>query len=265
MILGLSWLSFSSTIIFYLFPDFPFLIFDCLCVFAPMFGYLDQLRDMWSSRSASKFKPDSSICFLFSNSLRVTYWIGHRFAAYLFWQSLFTLFVHTLLCHGYFHFREPPAADPSLGFSVLIHPFCVRSFVAFGFILALWLCLLIGTVFIFGFLIGFSIASELIGLISNLFDSIVTLPPFISVVVHSDASALTSLLVVQFVTATFLKAVLYLCRPTPWPFRVGVAVQGLLVFGITFQFVRLKWAEFRAARRESEQPEEEDDNSDVSF
>jgi hypothetical protein len=264
MILGLSWLSFSSTIIFYLFPDFPFVIFDCLCVFAPMFAYLDQLRDMWSSHSASKFKPDSSLCFLFANSLRVIYWFGHRFAAYLFWQSIFTLFVHTLLCHGYFRFREAPS-EPTPRCSLLLHPFRVHSFVAFGLILVLWLGFVIGVVSSFGFLIGFSIVSELIGLISNLVDSIVTLPPFISVVIRSDASALTNLLVVQFIAATFLKAVLYLYRPTPWPFRVGVAVQALLVSGITFQYVRLKCAEYTAARKESDQPEEEDAPSDLSF
>jgi hypothetical protein len=257
MTLSLSWLSFTSTVIFYRYPNLPFFIFDCICVFAPMFAYMDQLRVMWLMRSASRFKPDSSIVLLVCNILRIYYWYWSRFASYLLWQSVVTIAVHTLLCHAFFKFRTPAHdGEVPAGF---LHPFRVPTFTEFFVIVILWIAGAFALVFLVGCLVGHRIAAEFVGLASNLFDSFTTLPPFISVVIEKNLNFVTTFLVLQFNVAASLKAILFLLRPVPWSFRVGVAVQGCLVVAITVQYIRVKCAE-RTQHEEEEEETQEGDN-----
>ena len=46
------------------------------------------------------------------------------------------------------------------------------------------------------------------------------------------------MLILQYIAATFMKSVLFLCRPVPWPFRVGLAIQAFFVFFISFEYFR---------------------------
>jgi hypothetical protein len=270
MVLALSGLSFTSTVIFYAFPNFPSFIFDCLCVFAPMLGYLDQLRRMWVSKSSANFKPDSSLVLLFSNYLRVIYWYENRFATYLVIQSMVTLIVHIMLCFGFFRYRGSSTNGTqelrSLGVSTLVHPFRVKTFIEFFVILSLWFSIVILLVFLLGFMLGFGPISGIVGLISNMIDSFTTFPVFVSVVVQRDISCMTNVLLFQFVVAVCLKAVLFLWRPVPWPFRAGVAVQGFFVVGITVQYLNIIYEQRRASRAAKNESSSDDcDASDGSF
>ncbi|OHS98027.1 hypothetical protein TRFO_35679 [Tritrichomonas foetus] len=245
MILSISSLSFLSTLIFYLFPNMPYVIFDLLCVFAPMTGYFDQLIKMFQTKNSSKFKSGSSLVLLFSNFLRILYWFGNRFAPYLLWQSIVTIIVHIALCYAYYKFIDPVSIkyrseDPenSNKFCFNFHPFEVHTFLEFILTLMIFWVLIIAIVIFLCFFFPFRIITDFIGLISNLIDSFQTFPPFYAIVICQDISCITTMLAMQYVAATFMKAVLFLCRPVPWPFRVGVAFQAFFVFFITFEYVR---------------------------
>jgi hypothetical protein len=121
--------------------------------------------------------------------------------------------------------------------------------------MAVFLCLAL--------LIGFGIVSGFVGLVSNMVDSVTTFPVFLSVVLQKDISCMTGVLMIQFLVAVCLKAVLFLWRPVPWPFRAGLAVQAFLVVGISIQFLRIQWAHRTFGRTESSS--DEADVSDASF
>lgn len=266
MILSISSLSFLSIFIFYQFPNFPSYIFDWLCVFAPMTGYFDQLLKMYQTKDSSKFRSGSSLVLLFSNFLRIVYWYGNRFAGYLLWQSVVTIIVHINLCFAYYKFLDPKALandssrSPHQSKSLLnLSPLEASSFFEFFLILLIYWFLIMAIVLFFALFINFRHIAEFIGLVSNIFDSFQTFPPFFQIVINRDSSCITTMLVLQFIAATCCKAVLFLCRPVPWPFRVGVAIQAFFVTFITIEF-------FRKKLFQSEKPVSSDssDNSNLS-
>lgn len=269
MDLSLASLSFCSTISFYAFPNMPFMIFDFLCVFAPMSGYIDQLRRMISTRCSTNFKPGSSLVLIFSNFLRIVYWFGNHFASYLLWQAVVTTVVHLLLCFFYFQYKDVTAKVASdMKMTIIrriLNLFEVDTTVEFFLTLGIALMSIISATIFFCFLVDFSIVAEFIGLISNLVDGLTTFPPFMAIVVRNDISCVTTLLILQFITATCLKAVLFLCRPVPWPFRAGLAIQAFLVFGITVQYIRINLAIRAAMRQEEEENEEAEEDSEEEY
>lgn len=267
--MALSTLSFGSTVLFCAVQNMPFVIFDSLCVLAPMSGYVDQLRRMITTKMSSNFQTGSSLILLFSNFMRVLYWIGHRFASYLLFQSLFTIAVHLLLCLAYFIYKDARGKDMSryensTGFRRLWHLFDVDTATEFFLTLGACLMLIVIVSLIISIFTGFKIVAEIVGLISNLTDSLTTLPPFITIVIHGDISCTTLILILQYISGTCFKAVLFLCRPVPWPFRVGLAIQAFLNLCIVVQFVRIR---IRDDLSDSlDQTEEEDfENDEVSF
>lgn len=271
MALALSALSFGSTVLFCGFPNMPFFIFDCLCVFAPMSGYIDQLRRMISTKMSSNFQTGSSLILLFSNFMRILYWAGNRFAYYLLFQSVFTVLIHMLLCLFYFKYRDVRGKDMSQQersgiIRQLWHLFDVDTAVEFFLVLAICFTLMASVTLILGCITNFRFVSEMVGLISNLIDSLTTLPPFITIVLHNDISCTTTLLILQYISGTCLKAVLFLCRPVPWPFRVGLAVQAFLNLCIVVQFIRITIQSRTEFAEEEEttdsEAEEEEDFSD---
>ena len=265
MDLSLSALSFCSTAIFYSFPNMPFMIFDFLCVFAPMSGYIDQLRGMIATRCSANFKPGSSLVLLFSNFLRIVYWFGSRFASYLLWQSVVTTIVHALLCFFYFQYKDVTAKVASDARETILkrvlNLFEVDTAVEFFLILSICFMSIISATIFLCFLVDFSIIAEFIGLISNMVDSLTTFPPFVAIVIRKDISCTTTLLILQYISATCLKAVLFLCRPVPWPFRAGLAIQAVFTLGITIQYIRIK-LEIRAAMQLEEENADGDRTSE---
>lgn len=275
MILSISSLNFLSIFIFYQFPNFPSYIFDWLCVFAPMTGYCDQLLKMYQTKDSSKFRSGSSLVLLFSNFLRIVYWYGNRFAGYLLWQSVVTIIVHINLCFAYYKFIDPKSLSNSYenGSSRNIHqqtnksllnlsPFEASTFFEFFLILLIYWFLTIAIVLFFCLFISFHHISEAIGLASNLLDSFQTFPPFFQIVIKHDSSCITTMLVLQFIAATCCKAVLFLCRPVPWPFRVGVAIQAFFVAFITIEFFRRKL--FQSEKTISSESYDDDDGEESS-
>lgn len=276
MILSISSLSFLSIFIFYQFPNFPSYIFDWLCVFAPMTGYCDQLLKMYQTKNSSKFRSGSSLVLLFSNFLRIVYWYGNRFAGYLLWQSVVTIIVHINLCFAYYKFLDTKALGSSYengssrnnlhqqqsNKSLLnLSPLEASSFFEFFLILLIYWFLTIAIVLFFCLFISFYHISEFIGLVSNLLDSFQTFPPFYQIVIKHDSSCITTMLVLQFIAATCCKAVLFLCRPVPWPFRVGVAIQAFFVAFITIEFFRRKLFQSEKAVSSDDSYQDDDEES----
>ena len=289
MILSISALSFLSTVIFYIFPNLPFFIFDWLCVFAPMTGYVDQLIKMCQTKNSTKFRPGSSIVLLFSNFLRIVYWSGSQFANYLFWQSVVTIIVHFALCNAYFSFLDPKIiaqnheGEPnrtSLQQSqqrteksfITIQPLHATTFCEFFLILVIdWFAILAILLFLC-FFFDFTIIAQFVGLISNLIDSLQTFPPFFQVVFKGDISSITNMLALQFIAATCFKAVLFFCRPVPWPFRVGVGFQAFFVTFISIEYFRKTFFKAERLKQYTDDDtssqyveEEEDAKDDVSI
>lgn len=154
--------------------------------------------------------------------------------------------------------------ENSTGFRRLWHLFDVETATEFFLTLGTCLMLIVIVSLIISIFTGFKIVAEIVGLISNLTDSLTTLPPFITIVIHGDISCTTLILILQYISGTCFKAVLFLCRPVPWPFRVGLAIQAFLNLCIVVQFVRIR---IRDDLSDSlDQTEEEDfENDEVSF
>jgi len=251
MSFALSSLSSASTYMFFCLPNLPFIIFDLLCVFLPTTGYLDQIRVMLKTKSSSNFKMHSSLVLLLSNYLRLLYSFNTKFEAYLVWQSVATISIHLTLAFLYYYYQpKSPHVSPSMPEGLQefyskkrsiyqFKPYSSDSFAQFMFSLA--------TVYIGGVLAYFiasmffeiSLVSEVVGILSNGVDCLVTLPQFIIVVIQRDTKYVTILLVGQWVFASVFKAVLFLCRPVPWPFRFGVGVQAIFTIMITVSYFQI--------------------------
>ena len=225
----------------------PYFIFDMVCVFAPMSGYFDQLIKMYQTKNSTKFKLGSSLVLLFSNYLRIVSWFGEKFAGYLFWQSVVTIIVHISLCYAYYKFLDPTfliinfekdKKEKQKNKRFNFHPFQVYSFKEFFITLIIYWIIIIMTAIFFCFFLKLSIIGSFIGLISNLIDSFQTFPPFYSIIVQRDINCVTNMLVLQYLAAIVLKSVLFLCRPVPWTFRVGLAVQAFFAIVIAFEYYR---------------------------
>ena len=267
MILALSWVNAASTYVFFIYPKLPFLIFDLLCVFLPAFGYLDQIRQMFSSKSSSNFKMHSSIILIASNFLRVLYWFGKQFDGYLLWQSVFMLFIQMTLAFLYYRYMPNNSENYTVpdGLRGILRrkpTFRLRlvkaeTFAEFTFSLFIYCTLATVSAFILSLIFDKEWIADIVGMMSNGIDCFVTLPQFMLIVIHRDIKYVTPLLVAQWLFAIVFKAVLYLCRPVPWPFRLGLAIQAMFTVFITISYFQIKIAEIRNQKKFIEENEKQ--------
>lgn len=242
--------SYFCTLIFYKMPNCPFVMFDVILALAPMAAYLELILRIYLAKSASNFKRNSSALFLVSNSLRIIYFYGVRFALYLLWQAISTVVVHLILCFQSYYYAKNDESKtesnqnegnsnkkPMFSF----HPFQANSFLGFMIIFILFIGLAIGVIAFLSKFISFNIVINSIGLISNLMDSFVTAPHFITIVFYQDVKYATIFLVLQWNAGTILKLFLFFFRPTPWPFKIGAIVQAIFTFSIAIQYFRLTY------------------------
>ena len=236
-------------------PSFGELVIDISCMILPTVGYLDQIKQMITNKNADNFKMGSSIVLLVSNCLRIYYWIRQPFETYLLLQSIWMLGVQcTLICLNYI-FSNFEDDQSKLGIDVEVpqegeikekRNFTLRLGKAtnsFNFVLAFALNLL-SAVAIFFFLshfLGGTVITNVIGILANTVDCFVTLPQFILICIRRDISYVTPLLVLQWFAAVAMKAGLYMWRPVPWPFILGLGIQALFTLCLTYSYVDIKF------------------------
>ncbi|EAY00211.1 hypothetical protein TVAG_257650 [Trichomonas vaginalis G3] len=94
---------------------------------------------------------------------------------------------------------------------------------------------------------------ESVGILSNLIDCIVTLPQFILVVINKEIRYVTIPLLCQWILALGCKLGLYIYRPVPLPFMLGLAIQAVLTFFIVTFYIYIRLSHCNSDPAEEEQ------------
>ena len=247
-------------------PSFDELVIDISCMILPTVGYLDQIKQMISNKSSDNFKMGSSIVLLVSNCLRIYYWIRQPFETYLLLQSIWMIGVQAVLICLYYMFAssddEQSKADvdievPQEGEITKKPKFTLRLGKAtnlFNFVLAYALNALsaIAIFFFLSHFLGGAVITNVIGILANTVDCFVTMPQFILICVRHDISYVTPLLVLQWFAAVAMKSGLYIWRPVPWPFILGLGIQALFTFCLTYSYVDIKFCTTESTTKQEE-------------
>ena len=273
MVLALSWVNAASIFIFYFYPNLPYFILDLLCVFMPCFGYIDQIFQMIITKNSTNFKMHSSLVLIAANYLRVIYWFGKKFDAYLLWQSVFMLFIQFTLVFCYF--RYLPSANDNYSLpeglkDIMVikkSPFRLtllkaESFSRFMITLIIFCGAVLVAYFVSSLFVNPEWVADIIGMISNGIDCFVVFPPFVLVVFHRNISYVTHTLIIQWGLAVIFKLGLYIFRPVPWPFMLGLAVQAIFTFFTIFSYYQIRF--FSKNKSSDESSEEEEENGETN-
>lgn len=140
--------------------------------------------------------------------------------------------------------------------------FYAKNFLEFmGYVTIIALVLLLLSIGLHS-LFDSQIIIESIGIVSNLIDCIVTLPQFILVVVKRNIRYVTVFLLLQWSLAVGCKLVLLIMRPVPFPFMIGLTIQGFLTFFVVTFYIGI-----RLTRKNTEINSENDniDDKNPSF
>ena len=264
-------------------PILPTILLDAMASLGPSIGYLDQLKNMLKEKTSENFKMNSSILLLLANTIRIIYFSQKTFPSYLLVQSIWMVFLNLTLGILYYYYKPTESKEKEFDIDVVpstdlesdseatevIHtkckcriPFHIRfetsetmcqffsSYTFFIFMMFIWTVA-------FTFLFGRHFAANFNGVLSNTIDCFVQMPPFIIVCFKRKIQYVTPLLVVQWFFAVFFKLTLYIFDPVPWPFILGLAIQAIFTFGVTFSYIQIKLCGEDSCRfskyRESEQ------------
>ena len=251
---SLTFLNSLNSYMFVYFPNLPYFIFDSLCVFLPTTGYIDQIRRMVVTQSSSSFKIHSSNVLLYSNYLRLLYSLGTKFENFLIWQSVATISIHLTLAFLNFYYNQKEFKNKNLipeqlqnvftkrkKIFFLFKPFTSENFSDYIYSLITIYLLIFLIYYISTFFFEISLVSQFIGLLSNIIDSLVTFPQFFLIVIQRNCQYVTTLLIGQWILAAIFKAILFFCRPVPWPFRLGVGIQAGITISITLTYFQITY------------------------
>lgn len=232
MLMGMMWFNAASIYLFYIFPKLSSHIMDSLIIFFPAFGYLDQIRIIISTKSVANFKIGTSLVTIAANLLRVVYWLGAKFHVSLLYQSVFMALTHIILMFLYFKYsitvaneKTSPSFNRNYKFSCKINIMHADSFEQFIYSLAVIMILITGLCYLLSIFLSQKLVFDAVGVVSNVFESFITFPQFILIVIKREIQYVTDVLIIQFLAAALCKAVIYLARSVPWIFMLGLLLQ----------------------------------------
>lgn len=230
--------------IFSHYHDLVMFFIDLSCTVFPTFGYLDQLGRIIKTKSSENFKIDSSIVLLLSNYLRIIYWYWKQFDSYLLWQSIWMIGVQLTLAFVYYYYKpdilgsqNDQEESSDTGKIESIFP---KNFLQFMVCVIVFALVLITTAIGLHSVFDANVIIEGVGVLSNLIDCVVTLPQFILVVIQREIKYVTVPLLLQWILALGCKLTLYIMRPVPLPFMLGLSVQAFLTFFIVFSYLFIR-------------------------
>lgn len=246
----LSLLIFSSS------PESPYYVFNAVLIFCPTVGYFDQLKKIIYYQSYSMFNVHTAVIQILSNFLRFIYWQFEPFKIYLLGQSIavFSLQIISSFVAFSFYDQNNSIANPSFLPYIRYYNQPVKAASSFQFLnifqattcfeffLALIIYFFI-IIFLFGLLclcVGTKMASTVDIVLSNIIDTLTSLPHFVRIVINKDIDKVSYVLIGQFLTGDFLKMGLYIFGKSPWPFIFGASLQIILDTIMVISYVRQK-------------------------
>lgn len=215
-------------------------IFDILIMFMPTIGYLDTVRIMINSKSATAFPYNTCLILLISHGLKIIYFIYHPYAIRLFGQSVTQIGAALLMAFIKFHYsgknykmRRKSSANSlkeeikvqKSNFYYYLYIRNTKNFLEFLISITHYTVITLFTLFICIHILEEKLIIDLIGILANLIESTVSIPIFIKIVIKKDISNLSAILIVQFVLGDILKLTLFLLNNAPLSFIGGSLIQ----------------------------------------
>jgi hypothetical protein len=106
-----------------------------------------------------------------------------------------------------------------------------------GFYGAVVYLLFMGSLFVF----NPKVVVEMVGLIANLIESMVSLPTFYRVVILQEISIVSPVLILQYYSGDLMKVALFVVTRSPWPFFAGAFLQLAIDTSLFITYVRLSF------------------------
>lgn len=240
-------------------PNFLNYFIKFLVVIMPTIGYADTLRLMIKTKSPAAFNMEVVLVITSSHALRILYWVYHRFANHIFGQSIALLIVHFSLAFFKYHYQEESKDKSTLQLhskAAKIKDFTIpkikrcghiwniynaQSFVEFSISFFTYSVIVFVIFQISRLVIPTEQTVEFIGLISNLVESLVSIPVFIKVVCKRDIVNISTVLIFQYLFGDMFKIILYWLADSPWPFYVGAFIQLSLDIVLFTFFMQLSY------------------------
>lgn len=254
MCLALSSIHQLSLLVFSTSPESPYYVFCAVLIFCPTIGYFDQLKKIIYYQSFAMFNLHTAVIQILSNFLRFIYWQFEPFKIYLLGQSIavFSLQIISSFVAFSFYDQNNTASPSPLPYfkyytqqktSKPFHFFNIfQATSSFEFFLSLIIYGII-VICLFGILlicVGAKMASTIDIVLSNIIDTITSLPHFVRIVYYKDIENVSYVLIGQFLAGDFLKMGLYILGKSPWPFIFGASLQIILDTILVISYVYQK-------------------------
>ena len=237
----------------------------------PTIGYLDQIKLMLREKSSSNVKLHSSAILLISNMLRIIYWFQRSFQTYLLIQSICMVSVQTLFTVLYYGYKRNdskvcssvikneddnedllPKIESNQIFRIYNRFKPKNTFLQLTISIILLIFVALIASLCFSHIFGQEIIASIVGVLANTIDCFVTFPQFILICIQRNIRYVTPLLVLQWIGAVICKTVLYIFGPVPWPFILGLVLQALFTFCLTFSYLHIKFCGGKHVDEESD-------------
>ena len=241
MILSLWYLNFLSVQIFSCFPNLPINIMILIVILMPTIGYIDQFFTILKSKRTDLFNKKTGYILLLSNYLWFIYWSYEPFQVYLLGQSISVFLIILLLSFSTFSKGFYPFK--SINFKNFIKSFKIsNSQNYFEFFISLVinsililliitiLCIFFGRKFIFNIII----------VLSNLIDTLVSFPQLIQVIKYKNFENCSMVLIYQYLIGDILKLFMFYYGKSGFAFIFGSIIQTLIDFTIFYQYLIFK-------------------------
>jgi hypothetical protein len=260
--LGLFGLHFLSMELLRYWPEFPYHVITFFVIMMPTSGYFDTVRMMIQSHSAAAYNLNICMILNASMSLKILYYIYHRFAFSIFGQCVSQLTVATILSFLKFRYGTleeeadvpllPDSPHPPGSFSRYLQISKARNFFEYVFTLVIYFCIAFAVFIVSCHLFYEKLVVDLLGLIANLIESTVSIPMFVKIVIRRDINAVSVVLVLQYILGDMMKIALFIITRTPWSFLCGGFCQLSIDTVLFITFLRLTFAEPRKEGDETE-------------
>jgi hypothetical protein len=261
--LGLFGIDFLSMELLRYWPEFPYHVITFLVIMMPTSGYFDTVRMMIQSQSAAPYNLNICMILNASMSLKILYYIYHRFAFSIFGQCVSQLTVATILSFLKFRYLAveedlpllPDGSPPAVpGLSRFLHISKARNFLEYVVILVIYFSMAFVVFIAARHVFSEKLIVDLLGLIANLIESTVSIPMFVKIVIRRDINAVSVVLVLQYIVGDMMKIALFIITRTPWSFLCGGFCQLSIDTVLFITFLRLTFA---PQRKEGEEAESE--------
>jgi len=242
-------IDFFSVDIFRCYPSLARSILTGIIIIMPTIGYFDQLFKMIKTKNSRLFNRQTSYILLLSNYLRFIYWVFEPFEVYLLGQSIAVFIVMLLLSISSFYLEDNShsfktsmrmIAKSNNIITRLLHIQNTRNQYEFVLSLVLYSLTIVIFISILSLVIGLGSALSMILILSNIVDTLVSVPQFIKVVIKKDKKGCSVVLMIQYLVGDILKLLMFVLGGSQLAFIFGAILQSSIDTTIYFFYYMIK-------------------------